>query len=242
MKTNFLVVILIVSLLLVACSASGQSENAQAAVAQGTPAAGQSSASNNSAQPPSTEGSGREMPIAMKLALGTFQLEETDYPVSSEQASELLPLWKALRSLSQSETAATAETEAVLKQLQSTMTPEQMNAIDDMGLNFQSMQSIAEKLGLNLGFGGGFANMSPELRETAQAALQSGQGGPPGGPGGEFFGPPGGGPGGPGDQSGSSQEARETAMAQFNNQRDANSGINPALLDAIIEFLGAKTK
>jgi len=234
MKTKILVVILMVCLLLVACSTTGQGSNARAAVAQGTPAAGKTDASTNSAQPPVPEGSQGEMPVTMKLALGTFKLDETDYPISADQAKELLPLWKALRTLSQSETAASQEIEAVQRQLQSTMTAQQLKAIDEMDLTFQDMRTIAEKLGLDLGFG----NMSPELRETAQAARQSGQA-PPGGPGGEFFGPPGGGPGG---QSGSNQEARQTAIAQFSNQRDGNVGVNPALLDAIIEFLAAKVK
>jgi len=226
MKTNFLVVILVVSLLLVACTTNGQGNIVQAS-------------SSNTTRSPNSNGYVAEMPITMKLALGTIKLDESNYPVTPDQAKELLPLWKALRTLSKSDTAASQEIEAVQRQLQSTMTDQQLKAIDDMDLTFQDMRTIAEKLGINLGFGGGGANMSPELRETAQAARQSGQGGRLGG---EFFGPPGGGPGGLGGQSGSSQEARQTAMAQFSNQRGANLGVNPALLDAIIEFLNAKIK
>ena len=35
------------------------------------------------------------LPVSSQLALGIFQLEETEDAVTSEQASALLPLWQA---------------------------------------------------------------------------------------------------------------------------------------------------
>lgn len=186
----------------------------------------------------------RTMPLAMQLVLGTFKLEETDDPVDAEQAESLLPLWKAARSLSESETAAAEEIQAVVEQIQETMTPEQMEAIQAMELTFRDMGTIAEDLGLDFAAGGGrFGDLSPEAQATIQAARESGQappggffGGPPGFPGGG--GGPGGGPGG----GGLSPEARQTAIAERGGFRRAGLGLPRPLLDAIIEFLEAKVQ
>ncbi len=191
----------------------------------------------------------REMPQVLQLALGTFKLESTAYAIDAEQAAALLPLWKAARSLSQSETAATEEVNAIVKQIQETMTGEQIQAIQGMKLTMRDMGDIAEELGLEFAGEGGFGNIDPELRATMQAARESGQAppdgfgggvpgaGPGGGPGGGFGGGvPGGGPGG----EGLSPEARQTAIAERGGFPGATLGLNTALLDALIEFLESK--
>lgn len=187
----------------------------------------------------------RETPQAMQLMLGTFYLEATDHPIDAEQAAMLLPLWKAARSLSQSDTVAAEELQAVVDQIEETMTPEQLDLIKNKQLSFEDMNSIAEELGLELGFGG-FDDISPEMRETAQAARESGQA-PPGGfggPGGGFFGgnPPGGGagPGGGGEFGGLSPEQRQTAIAERGGFRQSGLGIPLPMLETVIEFLESK--
>ena len=62
------------------------------------------------------------MPISAQLGFGTLLLEDTEHAVDAGQAAELLPLWKAARSLSESETVAEAELEAVFHQIEDTMT------------------------------------------------------------------------------------------------------------------------
>lgn len=181
-----------------------------------------------------------ETPLAMKLSLGSIKLDQTDYPISADQAGELLPLWKALRSLSESDTAATEEVEAVLNQIQDTMTPEQITAIEGMQLTGEEMRSMFEELGIEAGNGpGNFGNLTPEMQATRQAARESGQVqgmGPGGG-----MGFPGGGPGGGFPGGGEiSPEARETAIAERGGTRSANSGVNPFLLEAVINFLESK--
>jgi len=172
--------------------------------------------------------------------MGAFQLENTDYPIDAEQAAALLPLWKATRSLSQSETAATQEVEAILGQIEDTMTPEQLNAIQAMGLTFEDMNALYEELGLETGFAGRFGGqITDEMRATMEAARASGEA-PPGGGGGGI--PGAGGGGGGGGFGGLSPEARETAIAERGGVRGANLGVNPALLDAIIEFLENKAQ
>jgi hypothetical protein len=175
----------------------------------------------------------------MQLALGTFKLEDTDHPVSAEQAKDLLPLWKALRSLGDSETTAAQELEAVINQIQGAMTPEQMTDIQAMQLSFQDMQSLSQELGLQFGMGGGFGEMSPEMQATIEAARQSGQA--PGG--GGFQGGPGGFPGGgPPDMGGVGPEVRQTAMASGGGRRNSGLNLPPGLLDALIKLLEEKAQ
>lgn len=235
-------------ILLTACSASTQSDSGQAAVEAGSSAADAAVHEAGLATTP-IPGAGNAS-LAMQLALGTFKLEGTDYPVDAEQAAALLPLWKAARSLSQSDTVATEELQAVIDQIKDTMTAEQLAALDGMSLSFEDMGAIAEELGLELGFGAGqFGDISPEMRATMQAARDSGQF-PPGGFGdgpGPGFG--GGGPGGgagPGGGFGQgeslSPEQRQTAVAERGGFRRAGLGVPALLLDAVIEFLEAKVQ
>jgi len=149
-------------------------------------------------------------------------------------ANDLLPLWKAVRSLSSNSTAAPQEMSALFTQIQETMTPEQIAAISAMHLTRADTAQIAQEMGLNFG-GGGSGNFTPEQRATAQAAQQSGQGFPGGGfPGGGF---PGGGQGG-----GFNSQQRQTPIAGQGGQSRTTQGVNPLILDTIIKFLQAKVQ
>jgi len=120
------------------------------------------------------------LPVSSQLAVGTLMLEDTDDAVSSEQARELLPVWQMLSALQDSGTAAEAEIEAVLKQIQAAMTTEQLMAIQEMQLTPTSMLEMARERGLGTGSGmtdaagaeGGF---------TPPAGMVPGAGGGPGG-------------------------------------------------------------
>ena len=94
--------------------------------------------------------------VESQLAVGTLQLEETDLAVDESLAANLLPLWQALQSLSNSETAAQVEINAVINQIQDTMTAEQITAIADMRLTAESLTALQEsgELTLGRGFGG----------------------------------------------------------------------------------------
>jgi hypothetical protein len=124
------------------------------------------------------------LPVQFQLLAGTFKLEDTEFAVDSGQASELLPLWKALRSLTSSDTAAEAEIEALISQIQDTMTADQIKAIAAMQLVQEDIGNLVQELDLR-----------PELPEGFDGGdFQFPPGGFPGGagPGGEP------GPGGPG--------------------------------------------
>ena len=139
------VVFSVLILIAISISACNASEQVNPATQQGTSIAnadtdnssGDDTGIVENTQVPATPGSRQrladgEIPLAMKITLGTFLLEGTDYPINAEQAAELLPLWKALRSLSESETTAAEEIQALLNQIQDTLTPEQIATMDSM--------------------------------------------------------------------------------------------------------------
>jgi hypothetical protein len=182
---------------------------------------------------------------SLKLALGTLKLEGSPDEVSAEEAASLLPLWKAIRSLGSSETVAAEEIEALYDQIQETMSPEQVAAMDQMELTQTSMVDIAEELGIELFANGGrFGDMTPEQQATAQAARESGEFPQGGLPGGGLGGGPGAGGGFGGEFQGGGNltpelQATMTARREANGDR-VNIGVPAALLDALIQYLEGK--
>jgi len=84
----------------------------------------------------------------MRLEVGTLLLEGTDLAVTQEQATELLPLWQMLQTLQESTTAATSEIDAVVAQIQESMTPEQLQAIRDVSATREEMSKLMQSLGI----------------------------------------------------------------------------------------------
>ena len=172
-----------------------------------------------------TESFALSLPI--QLSMGTLKLEETPQAVTAEQAQELLPLWQMLRTLQQSDTAAQVEIEAVLNQIHAAMTPEQLAAIEEMGLTLASMRTMAQELGLGIGGGEGSSSSQGGGFRPPDGMIPGG--GP--GPGGGMF-PGGGMPGGGTDLS---PEERATAVAER-----MSSGFGVDLMDRLIELLEAR--
>ena len=178
MKSWIIVIGLVLLLALGACSPTGGTAETAAA---------------DSNEVTLTDG---DLSVAAQLALGTVQLEETEQAVSETQAAELLPLWQAYQTLSQSDTTAAVELEALAGQIQRAMTAEQVQAIAGMDLTADTlteMQASGE-----LGFGG-FARGDEASGATGATngdfqTLEGGMAG--GGPPGDFA--AGGGPGGGG--------------------------------------------
>jgi LysM repeat protein len=139
-----------------------------------------------------------------QLALGTLKLEGTTAAVTADQATRLLPLWRALQG---SALQGDAERNAVTKQIERTMTGDQVSAIIAMRLTQEDAQAWAQSQGGRGLFGGGqrpgaeqrpggalppdmsegqiaqmreqSQNMSPEERATRRAQF-GGQGAPGG--------------------------------------------------------------
>ncbi len=111
-----------------------------------------------------------------QLVLGTLRLEGTENAVTPEQAVAMLPLWQAL----QGGVTAQAEVNAVLKQIEGTMTQEQLATIAEMQLTQEDMRAWMEEQGVGIGRGspgaGGGQDVSPEVRATRQAEFTGGGG------------------------------------------------------------------
>ena len=100
-----------------------------------------------------------------QLALGTMQLEGTGNAVTAEQAQALLPLWQVL----QGGVTAQSEVDAVLKQIEGTMTSEQLAAIAAMQLTQDDLQAWMQSQGLEFGAGQGSSD------DPGQAGPEGGQ-------------------------------------------------------------------
>ncbi len=176
------------------------------------------------------------LPEISQLALGTLRLEDSANPLSKEQASELSFLWKALISLSESETVSSTEIQAVISQIEENYSQEQLEAIKKMQLTFSDMTDLSQELGLSLGRGGAFGGeMSPELRETARAARESGQ--RMGMPGLEGFGVPGGAPGMGGNAGQGFGQGGGATFTMGSNGLGVLTPMNIGLINVMIEYL-----
>ena len=191
-------------------------------------------ASNNPQAGPADPASSSEntLPLSTQLLIGSFKLEDTDLAVTAEQANELIPLWQVLQSISSSDTAAQEEMDALVEQIQETMTAEQVQAMEAMNLTSQDMFTIMQEQGL--GGGGPQAGSNGDLPAAPAGGGDFGGGGPP---------PGGGGPGGGGGQGLSPDQI---ATAQANRAENGGGGgfrFNGApapLINALVEFLQKK--
>ncbi|MGD0575223.1 MAG: hypothetical protein ABSB61_07640 [Anaerolineales bacterium] len=171
--------------------------------------------------PPSANGgagagfANQPLPLAAQLVVGTFKLEGTANAVDAKEAANLVPLWQSYTQLISSNTADPAQIDAVVSQIQSTMTPQQVQAITAMNLTTQDEFTTMSSLGLG-GFRGG-ANGTLGFGATPRA----------GGGGGGFSG---GGAGGGGTRP-TPDATQRAARAQVGNR------IPTALMNALISLL-----
>jgi hypothetical protein len=201
-------VIVVLAIVLVACGAKVTATATTAPAANGTPGAA------NLTQP---------LPLAESLVIGTFKLQGTANAVNATQAAALVPLWQAYAQLTSSNTAAQAEIDAVVSQIQTTLTPAQVSAITALKLTRQDMVTEMSSLGLT---NGGGANGTPGFSGTPRA----------GGGGGFAFGGGGGGgggvPGAGGTTTRPTPNPTQIALrAQFANR------ITTTLMNALVTLL-----
>jgi HAMP domain-containing protein len=176
------------------------------------------------------------IPLQKKLGIGTLKLEGTDLAVTSEQAKTLLPLWKALKSLSSDTNTTAEEINALNRQIEESMTADQIKAIKNMTWTADEIGQLVQK------FGGMQANAQPASTETASNAFPGGGGGPGGGPGGGMGGPPMGGGGGMMPMGGANMEnpaSARTAVPGQLERREAG-GMNLMFVEPVIQLLESK--
>ncbi len=83
--------------------------------------------------------------LESKLAVGTLTLEGTGLAITATQANELLPLWKAVRSLSNDSNTTATEMAAVYAQIEETMTAGQLQAIQNVTWTQADVSSLQQK-------------------------------------------------------------------------------------------------
>jgi hypothetical protein len=168
---------------------------------------------------------------ATRLAAGTIKLEGTGKAVTASEAGELLTLWEAYQSLSSSDTASQVELEALVKQIESAMTSEQVRAIDDMELSEQSvseaMQSMAGSVDINL------PASTPDASTMSQLAPQGGgPSGMPGGAGGDSV----------MNEINGGMSAQSTPVVTEATTNTANTQVNQMLLNTLIQLLKTRSQ
>ena len=160
------------------------------------------------------------LPVELQLSAGSFKLEGTDLAINAAQAADLIPLWQVLNSLSASGTAAPEEIDALVIQIQETMTAEQINAIIAMQLTLEDMGVVMQEYGLTSGMGDG---------ATPPEGFVPGQG--------KSSDVPGMSSGGGGDTTGMTPEQIEAAQAEREASGDTGTMVNSRLADAVTEGL-----
>ncbi len=187
-KTNLLFVAFLV-VALAACSGTQPTQAVQGG--------------NQASQPNSGAVAGTPSAASLdsKLAAGTLKLEGTSLAVTAAEAKQLLPLWQQLQSLNTNGTPSASDTQAIYQQIESDMTADQIQAIQQMSLTQSDLQSLMQAEGIQAtpgsGFNGGsFPTLSAEQRATRAAQFQGQTPGSGGGRGGGGFGTPGPGRGG----------------------------------------------
>jgi hypothetical protein len=184
------------------------------------------------------------LPLAAQLAVGTLKLEGTDHAVTTQQAAQLLLLWQAYRTLSASDTAALVELEAIIQQIQATLTPEQTQAIEAMQLTRQLMSETLLALGIDPESEG---TPGPQETPSVGTTLPVGNGGGPGNGKGRGGGPGGGGPEtGTGDEVDTGVPANDLGQPPGNQKTPGANAqsvrVSPVLLDALIKILVTKAQ
>jgi len=168
------------------------------------------------------------LPASTQMIIGLLKLEETDLAIDEALAAKTLPLWQAYQALSNSDTTAEAELQAVVNQLQDAMSPEQIQAIAALQLTAESAQQMMQEQGISFGRGGNRegGEMVPDGGGSGVAGLRPGGGGQGGLPG-----------EGPGQLS---PEARATAIAERFGGENAGAFLERGLLNALIRNLQVK--
>ncbi len=182
----------------------------------------------------------KALPVETQLVLGTLKLEGTPQAVDPATAGELLPLYTLLRQLTSSGTAAQAEIDAVLEQIQSVMTTDQIHAIAEMKLTQSAMAD----------YFGGAGRFSANGTRTPGAS--NGVDGPSGGFIVEGGGPPAGfeggpGNGGPGISGNGGSGLNQNQIATLRAQRTGTPGFQGTgtpsfLINQLIQLLEKKAQ
>jgi hypothetical protein len=119
-------------------------------------------------------------PVKNKLAAGLLEMEGSDLAITATQAKELLPMWKAVKSLSSDSNTTTGEIAALYVQIQGVLTASQIQAIEDLDLSTSELTAMVQK------YASQTALVTSDSTSTTSQTAQSAQ--PQGEPGGDMLG------------------------------------------------------
>jgi hypothetical protein len=220
MNKKVLFILLVLTLILTACSGNASNAAGPTGNAPGGGAAG-------------------ELSAPMQVALGTIKLDGTGNAITAEQAKELLPLWETLQQLEGSDTAAAEEKDSLVGQIQETMTQEQMKAITALNLSRRDMFSVMQSQVQT--FSGNQNNGTSQSGSTS-----TNRGGSSGTGDRVFMGPPPDGGFGGGNPNFQGQGQRSQSQSGSSTSVSQPSAVDPnriptPLLQAVIEYLKTKS-
>ncbi len=158
MKKRVIAILIVSMLLLAACG------TAQAASQAGAPASTQAAL-----QPQSPAGTQPPGGLSItQLAVGTIKLDGTDQALTAAEATQLVPLWQALGTIESNAfpqrgqqqqgnatppdfSAVQGQIQAQVQQIQAAMTTDQLQAIQNMQLTPQDIQTTLQQEGISMG-------------------------------------------------------------------------------------------
>lgn len=170
------------------------------------------------------------LPLESRLLVGSLKLDSTSLAITAAQAGQLLPLWETLQSLASSGIAASQEVDAVVSQIETTLSAQQLDGITAMNLTQQDLALAISDTGAS---SAGSASSSASSAQHQTAA---------GGPTGDY--PGGGNP--PADMGGSlpasagAQSATSSTQVTSTQTTAASSQVQSTLIQALVELLQKK--
>ncbi len=217
-KTILGTTIILLALLLAACGSSPAST-----------ASGSSNFSRNS-----SSAANRPPSETMILAVGTIKLDGTPQAVNAAEAAKLIPLWQLMNQLNASSSTAPQEITAVVNAIQSTMTPDQTQAIQNMQISQRDIFTVLQQTG---GFQGGGGNGQGGFTRSGNGGNFGGANRNAGGGGGGLGFLFGGGP--------TAGTATRTPSSSSSGTGTAGGGLNSfttVLIDQLIKLLQTKAQ
>lgn len=159
-QITFLIALIVVAVLAVGCNLPSSEPAAEPAAVENAGQAGVeepvgAEAVVENADDPAPPGDGSQpnadpaIGTANQLAMQTLYLQDTDYPVSADQAATLLPLWESVQEQMNGEAPDTAAIEGLLGDIESTLTAEQQGLLAN--LDQETLQAWMQEQGM---FGG----------------------------------------------------------------------------------------
>lgn len=85
---------------------------------------------------------------ALQLVVGTLMLEETDLALDAEMATTLIPYWQLYIALTESDSTAPEEFNALINDIEGLMTTDQINYIVGLELTQEGMLTVIDELGI----------------------------------------------------------------------------------------------